>query len=452
MRSEPNKDAIDCSYSTIAWSPSVMTNRPIRPVKGTRDFYPEVMAHRTWLYQKIRQVSELFGYQEYEGPILESLELYAAKSGEELVKEQAFVFPDRGGNLITLRPELTPTLARMVADRQRQLLFPLRWWSFGPMWRYERPQRGRSREFFQWNIDLIGVDTPEADAELVAIAATFFRAVGLEPKDVGIYVNNRRLMERELGALGIAPDQRKDVFRLIDRRERMRPDSWRAYAQDLGLTVEQLTGLEKLLNNGELWQESEELTRLFSALDAMGMSDYVTYGPEIIRGLDYYTGTVFESYDRARKYRAILAGGRYDNLVADVGGEPLPGVGYAMGDMVISLILEQHGLLPEFDGRSPAPVFVAAFDAERLRDALALAAELRNAGLNTISYPESAKLGKQLRYADRIGARLALILGPDELQRDEVAIKDLRSGEQRVVPRQKLVTTLLQLLAPDSAS
>ena len=169
--------------------------KSIPSVKGTRDFYPAEMQVRSWLYQTIRRVSESFGYQEYEGPFLESLDLYAAKSGDELVKKQSFAFTDRGGDWVTLRPELTPTLARMVAQRQRQLVFPLRWWSWGPMWRYEQPQKGRTREFFQWNIDLIGAQSPEADAELIAIGATFLSEMGLAPDHVQILVNNRRLIE-----------------------------------------------------------------------------------------------------------------------------------------------------------------------------------------------------------------------------------------------------------------
>ncbi len=174
----------------------------IQSLKGTRDFYPEDMAMRNWLYGKLRKVSESFGYQEYEGPFLESIELYGVKSGEELVNQQSFVFPDRGGDMITLRPELTPTLARLVAQRQRQLAFPLRWWSFGPFWRYERPQKGRTREFFQWNIDLIGVDTPEADAEMIAIAVAFFEETGLTPQQVQILVNNRALMDGRVRQAG----------------------------------------------------------------------------------------------------------------------------------------------------------------------------------------------------------------------------------------------------------
>jgi histidyl-tRNA synthetase len=175
----------------------------IQPVKGTRDFYPEQMAIRTWLYNTARSVAESFGYQEYEAPILESLDLYAAKSGEELVKEQSYVFKDRGGSEIALRPELTPSLARMIAQKQDQLTFPVRWWSFGPFWRYEQPQKGRSREFFQWNIDLLGVDSPEADAELIAVAATFLRSVGLTPERAAIYVNDRRLINSQFESLGI---------------------------------------------------------------------------------------------------------------------------------------------------------------------------------------------------------------------------------------------------------
>ncbi|HFC09449.1 MAG TPA: histidine--tRNA ligase [Chloroflexi bacterium] len=422
-----------------------MAKKIIASVKGTRDFYPEKMAVRTWLYRQMRAASEAFGYQEYDGPFLEPIALYAAKSGEELVKEQAFVFPDRGGDLITLRPELTPTLARMVAQKQGQLVFPLRWWSFGPFWRYERPQKGRAREFFQWNIDMIGVNSPEADAELAAVGAEFFRRVGLSPNEVQILVNNRRLMDSRLDALGIPTAQRKAVFRLIDRREKMNATAWEAYATEIGLSEAQQQGLKDLLADDRLWEQSEELVRFFAAAEALGAREYLRYAPYIIRGLDYYTGTVFEARDRDGEFRAILGGGRYDNLVGDVGGNPLPGVGFAMGDMVVTLVLEKYGRLPELVTQ-PAPILVTVFDADHLLEAYRLAAEVRAAGFNVVTYPEPAKLGKQFKYADRIGAKVALVLGPDELAAGKVALKNLATREQLLIDRTTLDTQLRQYL------
>lgn len=416
----------------------------IPPVKGTRDFYPEEMALRTWLYGVIRQVSESFGYQEYEGPFLESIELYAAKSGDELVKEQSFVFPDRGGNLITLRPELTPTLVRMVAQRQNRLTFPLRWWSFGPFWRYERPQKGRTREFFQWNIDLIGSSSTTADAEMIAIIATFFRQVGLNPEQALIFVNNRPLMERKIIELGISPERMKDIFRLIDRKDKMHPADWESYAEETGLTPGQIDGLKSILGDEDLWQESVDLQELFPALEALGVSEYVRFAPHIIRGLDYYTGTVFEAQAISGDlHRSILGGGRYDNLISDVGGQPLPAVGFAMGDVVISLLLQELGLVPKDLGRSPASILVTVFDQEHLLDSLALAAELRKNGVYTVCYGEPDKLSRQFRYADRIGVRFVAILGPDELERGVVTVKELSSGEQQSVERSQIAEKIM---------
>jgi histidyl-tRNA synthetase len=424
----------------------------IKSVKGTRDYYPLEMGIRTWLYGKVRKVSEAFGYQEFEGPFLESIELYAAKSGDELVKEQSFVFPDRGGDLLTLRPELTPTLVRMVAQRQRQLIFPLRWWSFGPFWRYERPQKGRTREFFQWNIDLIGIASPEADAEMVAIMANFFSEVGLTPQEAIIAVNNRKLMDQEISDIGISPRMKSSVFKLIDRKEKLSSEKWKAYALDSGLSAQQIESLESLLNNYQLWEKSTELIRFFEAIEVLGVSNFVKFSPQIIRGLDYYTGTVYEGKAKTPDIRrSIAGGGRYDNLLSDVGGDQLPGTGFAMGDLVLSLILEKYGLLPKSLEDSPAPILVTVFHQDLILASYKIASELRSCGLKTAIYPQDDKLSKQFKYADRIGAKIAIIVGPDEMDSEQVVVKDLITRTQESIPRNGLVNIVEKMLAAEDS-
>ena len=419
----------------------------IQSVKGTRDFYPEQMAIRVWLYNTMRQVAESFGYQEYEAPILETLELYASRSGDELVKEQAFAFTDRGGSEITLRPELTLSLARMIAQKQKELNFPVRWWSFGPFWRYERPQRGRTREFFQWNVDMLGVSSPEADAENAAVLATFFQRVRLTPQQVIIKVNNRRLMDDRFDALNMASEKRSSVSSWIDRRERMTPEAWMDYGKEIGLSPEEITKVKEMLADKDLWKQSAELTRFFAVIDALGLSQFFEFDPSIVRGLLYYTGTVFEAWEVGGDIkRSILGGGRYDNLTRDVGGDPIPGVGFAMGDVVIGLILEKYGLLPNDLSINPAPVLVTVFNEDCLLESFKLASELRAAGLNVICYPEAAKLPRQFKYADRVGAKVTLVMGPDEVENGRVAVKNLINGEQVSVARDTLVETVKRIL------
>jgi histidyl-tRNA synthetase len=427
--------------------PGAIMKNIIPPVKGTRDFYPEQMAIRTWLYGTVRAVSESFGYQEWEAPILETIALYAAKSGDELVNQQSYVFPDRGGDMIALRPELTPSLARMVAQKQNELVFPLRWWSYGPFWRYERPQRGRTREFFQWNIDLLGVDSPEADAEMIAIAASFLKQVGLSSQQAVILVNDRKLTNARLEALGIAAEKRPDFLSLIDRRLKMQPAEWERNVLDLGLLPSKLDGLKSFLADPDLWKQSETLVRIFAAVEALGIKEYVRYDSNIIRGLLYYTSTVFEAFDLTGGVRrAILGGGRYDNLMAQVGGEPLPAVGFAMGDAVISLVLESLGLLPAKLGRSPADVLVTVFSPELQPASMELAAELRAAGLKVICSSEAGKLPRQFKLADRMGIIITLVLGPDEIEQSRVAVKDLSSGTQEVIARPLVLETIQRIL------
>lgn len=421
--------------------------RTIPPVKGTRDFYPEQMAIRTWLYVTARSVAESFGYQEYEAPLLESLALYAARVGDELVKEQAYVFADRGGDQIALRPELTASLARMVSQRQDQLAFPIRWWSFGPFWRYERPQKGRTREFFQWNVDLLGADSPEADAENVAVLAAFLQRVGLLPSQVLILVNDRRLMDSSFEDLGVDKGLRPAMSAWLDRRARTEPDTWRSDGLKIGLSGAQIGTLESLLQDADLWKRSDELKRFFSAIGVLGIENYVRFDPSIVRGLQYYTGTVFEAWEVGGDIRrSILGGGRYDNLLRDVGGDSLPAVGFAMGDVVMTLLLEKYGLLPADLPVFPASMLVTLFDRERLPASLELSADLRRAGLATVLYTEPDKLARQFKYADKTGVRLVLVLGPDEIAAGQVTVKDLQTGAQMAVARPALVDYCKRLL------
>ncbi len=420
-------------------------NSIIRPVKGTRDFYPESMMIRRWIISAMHNCSRKFGYQEYDAPCLETIDLYAAKSGDELVKEQSFVFPDRGGDLIALRPELTPSLARMVASKQNELFFPLRWYSFGPFWRYERPQKGRSREFFQWNIDQIGSNSINSDAEIVAVAVDFFKQVGLSSEKVKIYINDRRLMEKSIKSLGISPELSESVVKLIDRVDKLEKDKWEEFAQDLGLTSEQVGRLEDLLFKQDLWKESEELVSFFQVCNWLGIQDYVEFDPKVVRGLDYYTGIVFEGRDVGRHYRAIFGGGHYDNLVADVGGNPLPGVGFAMGDVVIEILLRDLGCIPP-NISSSSRIMVTVFDESCLEYSFRLSSELRDKEIDVLTFPTYEKLSKQLKYADKIGVNYVLIIGPDEIQKNIITIKDLKTQEQCTVSDYLIVDEIKRLL------
>lgn len=413
----------------------------IQSVRGTREFYPHDMALRNWLYQMIRKISQSYGYQEYDGPFLEMLELYAAKSGEELVKEQSFVFPDRGGEMITLRPELTLSLARMVAQRQNQLVFPLRWWSFGPFWRYEKPQKGRTREFFQWNIDLIGVDSPEADAEIISLGCMLLRESGLKPQQASVLINDRRLILSEIDNIGLNENQKSQVLKLIDKQEKMNFSAWEAYALELGWKMEQFRRLYEVLLNDRLWEKSDYLKRIFLLLESYGLREYAVFDARIVRGLDYYTGIVFEARDTAGSNRAIFGGGHYDNLVADVGGQALPGVGFAMGDVVFPLVLSELNLLPELKTKT-SDILITVFDESSALFSLKLASQLRENQFNVEVYPEPVKIGKQFKYADRSGIRFVVVAGPDEISNGQIQLKDLKTGMQEAFTTDLLLSKL----------
>jgi histidyl-tRNA synthetase len=286
---------------------------------------------------------------------------------------------------------------------------------------------------------LLGVESPAADAEMAAVAATFFRLIGLTPNEIKIQFNNRRLMDAEIAALGLA-DRNIPVFRLIDRRDKMSAEAWDGYAAEVGLSPGQLDGLKTLLADRDLWRKSDECIAFMQAAEALGVSAYLEYEPTVIRGLDYYTGTVIEARDREGEFRAILGGGRYDNLVSDVGGDTrlrVPGVGFAMGDVVIGLVAQKYGKVPMFK-TSPTDVLVTVFDKTGLLESLKLARELRAAGLRAEWYPEAARLEKQLKYADSTGVRFAAIVGPDEAAQGIVTVKDLQTRTQQAYPRSEM--------------
>lgn len=413
-------------------------SKRIQPVKGTRDFYPTDMAFRNWLFERIRLISESFGYQEYEGPLLEPEKLYLTKTSEELIKKQSFRFTDHKGRKIVLRPEMTPTLARMVAQKSFALPVPIRWYNIGQRFRYETPQKGRGREFTQWDIDLLGIDTPEADAEIIAIAVEFFKMMNLSHDDIIIKINDRQLMETKFEILAVPHKKWLELTNLIDRREKMSEKRWTGSLTQLGLDKSQITDLTSILHDFDFSYESERLTQLFSTLEDLDCADYVEFDPNIVRGLLYYTSTVFEARDRHGEFRAILGGGRYGSLVKEYGGRDLSGVGFALGDAVIEELLKKHNKLPDLKAKI-ADVLIAIIEEGTMRDALKLSVKLRHAQLNTELYPDAAtRLDKQLNYANKKGIPYVVIFGPEEVTKEIVTIKKMSTGEQQQVPLDKL--------------
>jgi len=417
----------------------------IQPVKGTRDFYPQDQAFQNWLYSKFKEVAELFGFQEYEGPIIESLDLYAAKSGEELVKKQAFTLPDRSGNALTLRPEMTPTLARMVAQKARELTFPVKWFTFGRRFRYEKPQKGRAREFFQWDVDILGPENLEADAEVIAVAATLYQKLGLTPTEVKIKINDRKVLQERFLALEIPEENLVRVFRLADKKDKVTREDFIEMGQENGLSEDQTKAILQILEEKNAYLDSPWLVKIFDLLKKYGVSEYVEYDPGIVRGLEYYTRTVFEGWDVKGEFRAIWGGGRYDNLVADVGGkQKIPGVGFAMGDMVIAGVLKANNKYPTLL-INKTQVLVTVFSPELYDKSLKIANVLREENINAETFLDpTAKIDKQLKYADKKGIPYVIIIGPVEAEQTLVVLKNLRTREQITILQADLVKKIKQ--------
>ena len=417
---------------------------PAQALPGFRDFQPDDLAFRAHLFRVWREVARRYGFEEYDGPPLEPLELYTAKSGGEIVG-QLYTFEDKGGRAVALRPEMTPTLARMVSAHAAALKKPIRWFSIPQLFRYERQQRGRLREHFQLNCDLIGEPGPLADAEIIALAVDVMRALGLGPRDVRVRLSDRRVLATLLRSRGVAEEALGLAYQAIDKVERSDRAALEAQLVTAGLDAatagrllevaairgrEAVEGALAETSGGE--EAGAPMRATLDALAAMGLAEWVDVDLTIVRGLAYYTGTVFELFDAGRSLRAICGGGRYDDLLQALGGVNLPALGFGMGDVVLAELLRERGLAPV---RPPTvDVFLAAVTPDDLPGILALAHELRDAGLG-VEFPLGHQaLGKQLKLADARGARWAVVVGPDDRARGEVQLKDLRGQSQRAVP------------------
>lgn len=424
----------------------------IPPVKGTRDFFPEDFAILRWLTETWRNTSRRHGFVEFDGPTLEHLELYTRKSGDEIV-EQLFHLTDRGGRDLALRPEMTPTLARMVAARLGSLPRPLKWFCIPRMFRGERPQRGRLREFVQWNIDILGTDSPTADAECILVAVDALRALGLTRDDFAVHVSDRRLVAAILAALGVTSEAIPAAFDLLDKAERLPGDELaRRWGESLGTRVDfarvwdALAMPDPAALRGELSKSADaaavdpvlaRFTAVLGAIQDFGITEFCKFDLRVVRGLAYYTGVVFEAYDRPREFRAILGGGRYDDLLAMFGGKPLPAVGFGMGDAVLLELLASRQLTRAV-GLEPPEVFVIEAPAEtgvagQGGTVRRILATLRRAGIAAEAGYEVQAVAKQMKRAAERGVGHVIFVGDETHSRGVVAVKNMKSGEQRDV-------------------
>ncbi|MFG0331131.1 MAG: histidine--tRNA ligase [Phycisphaerales bacterium] len=430
--------------------------------KGSRDFFPAEMAWRRYLERVWRRVSIRHGFDEIEGPTFESLELYTVKSGEGIVSE-LFSFQDRGGRDLALRPEFTPTLARMVVAQGAAYPKPIKWFAIPLHYRAERPQRGRLREFIQWNVDLLGDDSPQADCEVLGVAIDLLAELGLSRELVRVKVSHRGAVSNFLRTLGLSDDALDAAFALLDKRDKIPVEVFQSEAGGLGLSSEAIERFDAFSRSSTTadrpWEEVlahlgapeddlADLRPLHEILNSTGLAGWCEYDLGIVRGLAYYTGMVFEIRDAGGEERAVAGGGRYDRLIETFGGQPMSACGFGMGDVVLSLMLEDHGLKPDPEEILPAPdaflLSLGRADAERLLPRMLH--DLRGAGLHARrSYRSTRNLGKLLKEAAGARSRFAVILG-DELESDRVVVKDLESGDQFELSVHRVAETLLTRL------
>ena len=410
---------------------------PTAPYRGTRDFLPPEMSVREQVFHRMYGVIESFGYQRYDGPILESAEIYEAKSGTELADQQLYTLTDKGGRRLALRPEMTPSVARMIAGHAGELTFPARWYTNVNCHRYERPQRGRLREHYQINVDVFGTESAQAELELVELIHALFAALGASTDMWRLRINDRVLLESMLVDLvKVPPAEVRAVSKLIDRWEKLPADARAADAAELGLSDDQFATLTEALGSGvELLDRlpADVLERSTLVPVLRTVPELVSYDPLIVRGLDYYTGTVFEIFDtNPENPRALFGGGRYSDLAGLFTNQRIPGIGFAVGDVTLPDFLQTHGLLPEPAAATDAAVL--PLSDELFGAARDVAAGLRAAGLRTTVALEQRKLGKDLTRVAKAGALVAVLVGADDWARGEVTVRDLGTREQVTVP------------------
>jgi histidyl-tRNA synthetase len=429
---------------------------------GFREFYPDALARRNHIFRLWRQTAHVFGFSEYDAPVLEPLELYKTKSGDE-IEAQLFSFTDKGGREVALRPEMTPTVCRLVGEKAPTLKRPIKWFSIAEFYRYERMQKGRGRCFFQFNADIFGEPGVEAETELISLLAQCLAAFGLGEQDLYIRLSDRNLWFYYLEALGLDEARSRAVLTAVDRYEKLGDDAFKGYAEQFGevgaelkakvlafLQVKSLAALEAILaplGGEKLTARLADWRKLLGNLDAMGLGRLVEVDLGVVRGLAYYTGFVFEAFDRKGELRALAGGGRYDNLVGKLGYAELPAVGFAIGDMTFALLLEQRGLMPNLI-QAPDIYAVIGGEAERLA-AFGDIHALRAAGFR-VEYPlKEIAFGKQFKTAAESGAKIALIYGGDELAKGVVKVRDLTDRSEREVPRMQVVATVRDFFSSD---
>jgi histidyl-tRNA synthetase len=422
----------------------------IPPVKGTRDFYPEEQAIHNYIVDGWKKVSLRNGFEEYDGPIFEYLKMFQIKSGDEIV-EQLFSLTDRGDRELALRPEMTPTLARMVNQRINSLPRPIKWFSVPRLFRAERPQKGRLREFFQWNIDIIGVDDGIgkclADSEVIFTTVDYLRYAGLTSKDIRVKISSRELLADYLRSLGVPEEKLGSIYTVLDKRNKLPAEVFEQMLREQVpdntivnkvidfMTVDSMPQLRELLQLRKGTDEYSPYLDVKSVLDNLAMmevGDFCVYDPSIVRGLAYYTGVVFEVHDTEGEFRAICGGGRYDNLLRDFGGPPTSGTGMGMGDCVLQMLLEKKGLLCKQVPKKELDYYVAyigVFGEKVYR----IVATLRSRDKSAAFSYKPASLSKQLKEASSLNAKKCIIIGAEELEKDKITVKDMATGKQELV-------------------